>query len=392
MILLGMVMSMVENNVKKRILVIVPIYYPHFGGAEKAIFELYKRVSRVYDIDLLCPNFGSDKLFENNGFFNIYRVCNESNSRVLKTFKYQYNFIKKALELSKQNKYHLIHTHYIFPTGLAGVYLKNKLKIPLVITEHHFGTGMDISSENENPVVINPIMRWIVSKSDRMVSTGETQNHFLEFLGCNNYKTIELGGDCEVSNLSNNDCFKKLNLDDSKKYLLNVSRLEKRKKTEDLILAIEKISKVRSDIILLIGGKGPETEKLKKIIIDKNLEKNVKLLGFISDEDLSMYRKISTAFVTTSNFEGAGIMYFEAFCSNLSLFARKNVASCDVVEDTSNGFLFDSFEELGDLILKYVDDSVKLNSVGSEGFKLYQNRYNWSEHSKKYLEVYNFLL
>ena len=59
---------------KKKILAIIPTYYPQCGGAEKAAHELYAGISKEYKVDLLCPDYGGKKN-EFNGFFYIHRVC-----------------------------------------------------------------------------------------------------------------------------------------------------------------------------------------------------------------------------------------------------------------------------------------------------------------------------
>lgn len=377
---------------KPNILVLVPIYYPHYGGAEKAIFELYKGLSKDYNIDLLCPNFGSDKVIENNSHFTIHRICNQTKSKIFKTFKYQYYFIKYAKKLAKQKKYSLIHTHYTFPTGVSGLILKKKFNVPLVITEHHYGTGMDISSHKKNPKILNSIMKYIAKKATLMVSTGKTQDKFLTFLKVKKFKTIELGGDCSISKESNKQIIKDLKLDSNKKYLLNVSRLEKRKKTEELIYAIKNISKKNPNIHLLIGGKGTETNYLKKIIKELKISKNVSLLGFVSDEDLEKYRKISTAFITASEFEGAGIMYLEAFCSKLPLFAKKNVASESIITNKKNGLLFNTSKELEELLITYLNDSKTLDPIKNNAFELFKDKYNWNTHCSKYNTLYKNLI
>lgn len=374
---------------KKRILVLTPIYYPHYGGAEKAIYELYKKVSDEFEIDLLCPNFNSKKIKENNGYFNIYRVCNEVKNKYLKTLIYQYYFIKKAILLSKKKNYDLIHSHYILPTGIAGLILKKKLKIPFLITEHHFGTGMDISSEKENPFYLNIIMKYIASKSDLIISTGKTQNTFLNFLNFKNFKTVELGGDCEVSKESILKLKRELKVPKNKKILFSISRLVYRKRYDILINSLFLLKKLRSDFILFIGGKGPEINNLKRLVSNLNLDNEIVFLGFMEDELVSKYRRIADAFVTSSEFEGAGIIYFEAFASNLPIFAKNNVASSDAITHLENGVLFKEANDLSILLNKYLWDPVFLLKISKEGFKLYKNKNNWNEYANNYKKIYS---
>ena len=378
---------------KKRVLVLSPIYYPHYGGAEKAIFEICKGISKEYDVDLLTPNFG-DKPYEYNGAFNIYRICTPSKFRLIKLIKYQYYQYKKAKELSKKHKYSLIHGHYLLPSGFVGLALKKLLKIPLIITEHHFGTGSDISSEKENPWIITQIMKWLTKKVDHFISTGVTQNKFLEYLGVNKNKieTINLGGDCKVSSESKEKILNKFNLPKNKKIIFSISRLVYRKRYDVLIDAAKKLSKKRKDFLTLIGGKGPEFDNLSKQIKLNKLENYVKLLGFVSEQDLERYRKISDVFVSTSEFEGAGIIYFEAFSAKLPLFAKRNVASEEAIRNEFDGVLFNTSKELSEKLRHYLTKPNILNSIANKGYLNYLHKFNWNNCSKKHLQIFEKLI
>jgi glycosyltransferase involved in cell wall biosynthesis len=246
---------------KKRILAIVPTYYPQTGGAEKAVYELYKGIADEYATDLLCPDYGGKKE-EFNGFFNVYRVCKTTKILPLKLIKYQYFAYQKARKLLKEQKYDIIHCHYILPSGVAGVFLKKKFRVPLVITENHFGSGLEIISQEENPAILMPIMRHIAKKADALVSISRSQDLFLDELGKGKFKytTVHLGGDSKVSEKSKEQLLKELKIARNKRIIFSVSRLVKRKNYDNLIRAANEVCKKRKDVLFLIGGKGPELD------------------------------------------------------------------------------------------------------------------------------------
>lgn len=381
---------------KQRILVITPIYYPNFGGAEMAIFEICKGLTKDFKVDLICPNFGGKKVETNKDVkgFTIYRTANQTKSRVIKAFKYQYAIYKKAIELSKTNKYNLIHMHYTFPLGIAAIMIKKKLGIPLVVTEHHFGTGMDIISDSENPKILNPIMKKILMSSDKVVSTGITQNNFLKRISNNKleFQTIELGGEDRRSKISKDKLKKKLNIPRDSKVIFNVGRLVKRKRNDILIKAAKKTKKQKQNFIYLIAGKGPELENLRNIVKKENLEDTVKFLGFVNDGEVSNYWSIADCFVSCSEFEGAGITYFEAFASEVPLFAKKNEASVDIVKDKTNGFLFSNEQDLSRLLIQNLSNETILKKVIDQGKKTHNFRFNWKSCGEKYNSLFKKIL
>lgn len=380
---------------KQKILMITPTYYPIRGGAEKVVYEMCNYLSSYYDIDLITLDFkGSSKKNDKKENFKIHRVCREVDNKYIKFIKYQYHIHKKARELFSKNRYDLIHVHYLFPNLFTTFFLKKEFNLLVLVTEHHFGTGMDISSHKENPVYANFLMKMFANKFEHYATTGKTQNQFLKYLGVDKSKieTIHLGGDCDISSKGKKDLYLDLKLDKSKKYIFSISRIVDRKKYDDLIEAVRILSNIRKDIIFLVAGKGPQLENMKKKVKKYKLNDQIKFLGFQSDKEVSKLRKVSDAFVTFSEFEGAGIMYFEAFCSNLAVFARENVASKEAITNNKNGFLFKTPVEFVDKLLDNIDNTKKLNSISKAGQDLFQSRYNWQRHNSKYKEYYESII
>ena len=68
--------------------------------------------------------------------------------------------------------------------------------------------------------------------------------------------------------------------------LVDVSRLIPGKRIDLCVKTIAELRKKRKDIYFIVGGNGPEKEKLKKLINDLNLSDYVILAGFIAEEDL----------------------------------------------------------------------------------------------------------
>jgi len=374
---------------KKKILAIIPTYYPQCGGAEKAAHELYAGISKEYKVDLLCPDYGGKKN-EFNGFFYIHRVCKTTKNLPFKVIKYQLFQFLKGCSLMHKEKYDLIHCHYTLLSGIAGVLLKKIFKVPLVITENHFGSGLEICREKDNPKFLLPVMRAIAKNADLLVSISKSQDMFLDSLGKGKFKyeTIHLGGDCKVSGESKKRLLKSLSIPKGKKIIFSVSRLVKRKNYDELIMTANEVCKKRKDCLFLIGGKGPEFNSLSVLIKKYGLENHVKLLGFLSDNELEKYRKVSDVFVSTSDYEGAGVIYFEAFAAKMPLFAKRNEASEEAIINNYNGKLFNNYHELAHLLLTQIDNNEKMELFRKNGYKSFCDLYNWKRYCDEYKKAY----
>jgi len=80
----------------------------------------------------------------------------------------------------------------------------------------------------------------------------------------------------------------KLGLED-KRIILNVNRLVIMKRVDLLIKAFKQISEEFNDLVLIIGGTGPEEKNLKALAKELNMQDRVKFVGYIKEEELLDY-------------------------------------------------------------------------------------------------------
>ena len=117
----------------------------------------------------------------------------------------------------------------------------------------------------------------------------------------------------------------------SKKYILHIGVLEKRKNLLRLIKAYHLLREDGFDeyMLVLVGNsisktKIDDSENIRKLIQELQLEKSVLLPGFISDEQLVFYYKNAAVYAFVSMNEGFGIPILEAFQNNLPTLISNN--------------------------------------------------------------------
>lgn len=97
---------------------------------------------------------------------------------------------------------------------------------------------------------------------------------------------------------------------------LAVRRLARRMGLENLISAIAKVRHQHPDVLLLIAGKGALQKELEHQIKELDLVEHVRLLGFVSDEDLALaYRAATLSIVPTVAYEGFGLIVIESLAN-----------------------------------------------------------------------------
>jgi glycosyltransferase involved in cell wall biosynthesis len=98
--------------------------------------------------------------------------------------------------------------------------------------------------------------------------------------------------------------------------LLAVRRLVRRMGLEYLIEAMTDVVRPHPDALLMIAGRGPLRDELLAQIEARGLERNVRLLGFVSDEDLPRaYRAADLSVVSTQALEGFGLIAVESLAA-----------------------------------------------------------------------------
>lgn len=117
---------------------------------------------------------------------------------------------------------------------------------------------------------------------------------------------------------------------ENNKIILSVGRLDPRKRIDLLVRCFERLSKKHENAVLIIGGIGPEEQKLKKLVESFNLKNKVIFTGFINDDNLYDYYVACDVFAFPS-WTSSGITTYEALA-----FQKNVVWSTDADEPVLN--------------------------------------------------------
>ncbi|MBS7538480.1 glycosyltransferase family 4 protein [Ancylobacter lacus] len=101
-----------------------------------------------------------------------------------------------------------------------------------------------------------------------------------------------------------------------RRIIVAVRRLVRRMGLGNLVEAMADIVRRHPDVLLLIGGRGPMADELKASIERLGLEQHVRLLGFVSNDDLPLaYRAADMSVVPTVALEGFGLIAAESLAA-----------------------------------------------------------------------------
>lgn len=175
-------------------------------------------------------------------------------------------------------------------------------------------------------------------------------------------------------------CIKK-DILDYKKRALYVGRLHPDKDPMRLLEICFLLKQTEPDFLLDIYGEGELLFEMEKYIHEKNLEKNVRLLGFVDDKNI--YQNYSMLWLTSKT-EGFPLTVIEAKANAIPTISTKwGDGVCEAIELGEDGYYVDSNEEFVAIVKTLFNDSMQLKKLsnralhGYEPFSKKQAKIKW---------------
>ena len=173
---------------------------------------------------------------------------------------------------------------------------------------------------------------------------------------------------------------RKLGLPEEKFILLSIRRLDYRMGLENLILAVSKLPSECGDLLLLIGGQGRLMAKLSGIVNSLGLEKEIKFLGLVEEEELPLYYQAADLFILPSeSLESFGMVTLEALSSGLPVLGTPVGATPEILRRLREDLLFDgtNADSIVELVNKYVTHPDQTRGLANECRDYVLENYSW---------------
>ena len=154
---------------------------------------------------------------------------------------------------------------------------------------------------------------------------------------------------------------------------------------------INKFSVFQENTKFIIIGGGPDFNRIKSLVQSKKLEKNIILLGFISQNIISKY--IALADICVNPFEinqvtdrilPTKILEYLA-CKKPVLSTPLN-GTKEILLDEEYGIIYSTQNDFVVKLSKLLEDKLKLNEIGEKGFEYVTKNHDWEILSKQIIE------
>ena len=334
-------------------------YPDEVGGAWGLTYQINKRlVERGHKVfQITCKSSKSQPSREIIDGIQYQRVSIQESKSIVSLW----NVIRKQIKtISDQESLQLIHIHNPL-IGLIVLFQPKLWKIPKVYHFHSswfdeekinaVGTG-DVPVRLKFRLELIRIIEWLCFKfSGTILFLSEySKSRFKEyyFLSKSELKIIPGGVDLNEFHPLKPEENKEgigesLNLKMNNPLILTVRRLEERMGLENLILAVEILTKKYPEkkFQLVIVGKGKLKQRLEKMVSEKKLSNFVKLTGLVSRENLPLYFRVADLFVLpTIAIEGFGLVTAESFASGLPVMGTPIGATKELLNPIDPLLLF----------------------------------------------------
>jgi glycosyltransferase involved in cell wall biosynthesis len=350
----------------------------------KRFFKLVYIVSPVaYGMEKLRKTTYEDYQYDNvkvffPKYFNIPFLYN--NLRSL----WVYLETKAILKLIEKERitFDIMHAHFTWPSGAVAIELKSQFKKPLVITEHtHVTLNKELQRKNSNYIRI-----W--KKSDAIIRVTKKDIPLFINSGIESNKIYHIGNGYDQNKyypISKEKAREMLNLLQNDNIILHISRLTKVKGQEYLIQSLYDLKKKRTNFMCYIGGSGPESKNIENAISEMGLQENVRLIGFVPENEICLWMNACDVFVLPSLSESFGIVQIEAMACGKPVVATINGGSEGIITSDDFGFLVKPRDSrsLSEKINIALD-----KKWDAERIIKYAARYQWDIISKQIIDVY----
>ena len=356
-------------------LIVTRSFPPELGGMQSLMWGLAREMSKNFMIKVFADYQDNHKEFDKEVNFSIERIGGIKFLRKIRKAQLINEFLKenkvqgiiadhwKSLELIKTNKkkYCLIHGKEI---------------------NHPIN-----SSQNKRIVKV-------LNNVEKVIANSEYTKNLAINNGVNSDKVIVINpGVDPVKELVKKSIDKVESLLKVKTpRLITVSRFDKRKNHEKVLMALRNLKQLYPDIIYICIGYGDEEENLKQLVKELDLTTQVMFFKDISEDLKNALVAKSNIFVMPSiihktSVEGFGIAYVEAAQYGIPSLGGKDGGASDAIEHEKTGLVCDgnNLDEIYSSLNSMIENK-RYIELGKNAKEL-SSKFYWSKAIEKYKKI-----
>lgn len=337
---------------------------------------------------ILYPHFGTS-FWDPHGKKTTRHINRANVSRILigNNFNESRNYWKNLPEKGEEiiGNPDIIHTNnFSCPAGIK------RAKIVHTLYDMGFLKHPEFTTEQNRLVCFEGVFAAACYADFIIAISNYSRENFLEIFPhypADRIRTVHLAS--RFSALNGNEqeaAIKNLTPD---KFWLAVGTLEPRKNVRRLLRAYaDFVRQSNHDFpLVLAGGKGWLEDDLEAFIAELGISENVRILGYVQDEELSWLYKNCYAFLYPSLYEGFGLPVLEALSLGAAV-VTSNTTSLPEVAGQAACYVDPLNEaDIAAALLRLANDNeyrIKLKSMANDQAR----KFSWDKCAEEVLEIY----
>ena len=379
------------------------ILYLHAGaemyGADKVLLELIKGLdSKEFEAHVILPNDGVlvEALRQVGAKVSVldYPILRRKyfNPKGIADYIRSYNFYAKQIALyAREHSIDMVHNNTA--AVLEGIYLKRKLKLPLIWHVHEIIV---------KPKAISDFINMLMGRyADKIVTVSQAvANHIKQspFIKDSQVEVIYNGVDNAVYYpMDASSIREKFDIAQDALVIGMIGRVNAIKGQNDFIEAVEPLlEKNEQAVAFLAGGVFPgeewRLEELDKRIASSSVVSQIHRIDYY-DKTSELYNMFDIFVLPSIKPDSLPTVVLEAMACSKPVVGYNNGGIAEMVVDDKSGYLVkpNCPQELSNAISLLLDSSEKREQFGREGYQIQKELFSLDSYIKNFSEFYDNL-
>jgi glycosyltransferase involved in cell wall biosynthesis len=344
--------------------------YPPLGGGGGVVMRaLARELARRHEVTVLTSQAFDLPRESDDGGVRVVRVPVYFRRELAvanfpSMLAYLPSGVLRALGLRRRQRFDVINTHFVVPTGPVGAAIARLCDAPNVLSVH--GGDLYDPSKRSSPhrhAWLRWAIRHLLNSADVVVGQSrDTLRHVRELYGVTRAtELIPLGIERPPAVSATRES---LGLPADAFILLTIGRIVARKSAVQLVRALAGCG--RADAHLVLVGDGPEAPAVRAAAQAAGLAARVHLLGQVTEQRKLEVLSVADAFVSSSQHEGFGLVFLEAMAFGLPVVCYDRGGQTDFLSTPATGHVV-PLNDIGGLTAAIValhDDAARRVQIG----------------------------
>ena len=358
-------------------LIITRSFPPEVGGMQSLMWGLSHELSKNYLIKVFADYHNEHKKFDEHATFSIERV---GGIKLLRKFR-KAQLINEYL---KENKVQ----------GIIADHWKSLELIKTSTKKYCLIHGKEINHPKGSS--INKRILTVLNNVEKVIANSHYTKNLAIELGVLEQKIVVINPGVDPSDQLDKKSLDKVEslLKIKTPRLITVSRFDKRKNHEKIIMALRNLKQIYPDIVYICIGYGDEENNIKKLVNELDLSGQVMFFKDISNNLKNALIAKSNIFVMPSvihksSVEGFGIAYVEAAQYGVPSLGGKDGGASDAINNEKTGLICDgnNLDEIYSSLIAMLENKKHLE-YGSNA-KNFVKKFEWSVIIEQYKKIIN---